>query len=495
MPAAVLEAPSRAEEFAALPEEERAERLSALTVEEQTALLRSWRFWARPSQMEPEGLWRWWVMSAGRGYGKNRSGSEWVCDRSEQFAARHSHHLIGLANSTYTDVRAVQVGGDSGLRRVCERRGHRLEIGKTSLEGRIRVWDEGWRDSLIEVHTADKPDNARGRNFATVWGDELSKWVQKIDAEGGTMFSNIDFSLRALCPKGLRPRGMITMTPKAIAIVRDLVGGKYGDTAVTLGSMMANRRNLAPSFIESVIRRYGGTRLGAQEIDGVLLDTVEGALWNGSLIEKYRHQGAPPDDLVRIVVGVDPPGGLRTECGIIVAGWKRVDGLPHLYVLADFSIAGAPEVWAPKVIAAARAWKADAVIAETNYGGLMVRDVMTVREPTLNVEVVTASRGKEVRAEPIAALWPDPEVMPGVIGRGHLCGYFGDLEGELTTWVPGDALSPNRLDALVWAGYGLLGPELVPPEAKVHQPENLSTPVFSGAPGRIGSPGLAQRVR
>lgn len=474
--AATLEQ-SPAQRFAALPEEERVAQLSAQSEAELLALWRSWRWWARPSQLAPAGSWRWWANKGGRGSGKTRTGSEEVVNRAEAFAAANHPHLIGLGNATYSEVRAIQVGGDSGLRAVCERRGHRLDLGATALEGTLEVQrdDGNWHVSRIEVHTADQPDRSRGRNFHTLWLDEMSKWKQKVDSEGGTAFTNLDLGLRALCPPGLQPRGVITFTPKAIPIIRELLTGKYGDTVITGESMFANRANLAPSFIAAVLRRYLGTRLGAQEIEGILLDTVEGALWQGDRIEASRTTvataGPEPAqilaaltaagiDLVQIVVGVDPPGGLRTECGIIVAGWAwgpdplGLGGspVPHLYVLDDWSMAGGSDEWAPKAIDAARAWGADRIVAEVNYGGDMVRDVIQVREPRLPVEKVTATRGKAVRAEPISALWDQ--------ARGHMVGMFGDLEGELTTWVPGDPLSPNRLDAMVWTGHAML-PDLI----------------------------------
>jgi phage terminase large subunit-like protein len=463
---------SPAQRFAKLPKDERDEQLVGLSDAERLALWRSWHWWARPSQLAPPGAWRWWVNRGGRGSGKTRTGSEEVVDRAEAFAAADHDHLIGLGNSTYSEVRAIQIGGPSGLRAVCERRGHRLDIGATSLEGTLAVQrDDGrWHESRIEIHTADQPDRSRGRNFATVWLDEVSKWKQKIDSEGGTAFSNIDLGLRALCPPGLRPRGIVTMTPKAIPLVRDLLAGRHGDTVITGESMFANRANLDPSFIAAVLRRYLGTRLGAQEIEGILLDTVEGALWQGERIELTRIKlpGAlTPDEvlaaleaagisLIQIVVGVDPPGGLRTECGIVVAGWAwqpdplRIEAVvPHLFVLDDQSMAGGSDEWAPKVIQTAAAWHADRVVAEVNYGGDMVRDVIQVREPTLTVEKVHASRGKAIRAEPVSALWDQQ--------RGHMVGGgFGELEGELTTWVPGDPLSPNRLDAMVWCGHAML---------------------------------------
>jgi phage terminase large subunit-like protein len=461
---------SRAETLARLPDDQRAEVLAPLTEDDALALLRAWAFWARPEQLSPDWLWRWWAIVTGRGWGKNRCQSEWLCDRAEQFAARRARHLIGLLNRSFNAVHSLQIRGESGLAEVCARRGHRLHHAPTSLEGAIDVWDEGWQRTEFEVHTADDPDRVRGRNFHTVGADEMAAWRHKQDAEGGTAFSNADLGLRALCPRGLQPQGIVTTTPKPIPIVRELLASGYGPTAITHGHMLENAANLDPGFVSAILARYEGTRLGAQEIAGLLLEDVEGALWRGTMIERGRRQTMAEHD--KRVVGVDPPGGLHTDCGIVVCGrWARKATPDPLRrqadVLADVSLAGPPEVWAAEAVAAYYQWECDALVGEVNYGGEMVRAVVHAVDPNVRFEMVRATRGKKVRAEPIATYYESAPVAGAdaaqVGGRIHHVGYFGMMEAEQTTWTdaPEDP-SPNRLDALVWALTFLLPPgELV----------------------------------
>lgn len=454
---------SRAETLARLPPEDRAAALATLTDDDAAALLIDWhRFWARPEQLAPDWqdrYWRWWAIVTGRGWGKNRVQSEWLCDRAEQFAARRARHLIGLLNRTFNAVAALQIRGESGLAEVCARRGHRLHHPPSSLEGAIDVWDEGWQRTDFEVHTADDPDRVRGRNFHTVGADEMAAWRHKQDAEGGTAFSNADLGLRALCPKGLHPQGIVTTTPKPIPIVRELLASGFGPTAITRGHLLDNISNLDPGFVAAILARYEGTRLGAQELAGIMLEDVEGALWRGATIERGRRQVMAAHD--RRVVGVDPPGGVHTDCGIVACGrWdRRVTPDPlrrQVDVIEDASLPGQPEVWGAEVVATYHRHGCDAVIGERNYGGEMVRAVIHAIDPNVRYEPVTATRGKKVRAEPVATLYESPPVagadVEQVGGRVHHIGWFGQLEAEQTTWTdaPEDP-SPNRLDALVWA--------------------------------------------
>lgn len=456
---------SAAERLADLDPDERMRVVLEMGEDHVAALLASWSFWARPEQMPPVGSWRWWAVITGRGWGKNRTASEWTCDRAEQFAAHRHRHTLGLLNRTFNAVHALQIRGESGLGAVCERRGHRLHHAPTSLEGAIDVWDEGWQRTDFEVHTADDPDRVRGRNFHTVQADEMAAWRHRQDSEGGTAFSNADLGLRALCPKGLHPQGMVTTTPKPIRLVKELLASGFGPTAITRGSLLDNRSNLDPGFVGAILGRYEGTRLGAQEIDGVLLEDVEGALWKAATIEALRRNVAAEHD--RRVVGVDPPGGLHTECGIVVAGRHRVNVDPmrrHADVLDDRSLAGPPEAWGAEVVAAFYEWECDKVVAEVNFGGEMVRSTIHAVDPTIKVEMVRASRGKRIRAEPIAVYYDAGIGKDGKPrqGRVHHIGYFGDLEAEMTTWTdePGEP-SPNRMDALVWAITDLLPPDLI----------------------------------
>lgn len=451
------------EQWADLSPEQFERVLGAFTEEELDELWRSWQLHARPEQLAPDWLWRWWLVLTGRGFGKTRTGAEWVADRCEAFAKHGWPHLIGLMNKTNDDVRAIQLHGESGLAAVCERRGFRLDHVGSSLHGGLLVpmLDGGWHRSDIEVHTGMDPDRCRGRNFATLWADETASWKFRTDNLGNTAFTNADLSLRARCPPGMIPQGMVTTTPKPVPVIRDLVAGEHGATAITRGSMLANRANLPRSFIQAILRRYEGTRLGRQEIEGVILDDVEGALWTASLIERHRVKRTDQvPELAVKVIAVDPSGSEGgDECGIVVVGLARERdalGRPHVFVLGDYSMQNRPAAWGAAVVNLYHKLGCDMVVGETNFGGLLVVDTIKVRDPGIYVEKVTATRGKRVRAEPVATLYET--------GQAHHVGVLPELEEQQCTWTPLDPTSPDRMDALVW-GITWLLPELTSPPA------------------------------
>lgn len=447
--------------LATMPPKDIERHLRALSSDDIDHMLRDWRFHARPEQLAPDWAWRWWAVVTGRGYGKTRIGAEYVADRCEQFADHRARHLVGLINQSFNLVSGIQIAGESGLGAVCERRGHRLHHASTSLEAELRVWRHGvgWWPSFVELHTAVDPERIRGRNFHTIHADEAAAWRNVQDAEGGTTFTNADMGLRALCPPGMQPQGLVTTTPKAVQLVRDLVAGIYGATALTRGTMFDNAANLDVSYIENMLRRYLGTRLGAQELLGELLDDITGALWRWRAIDADRFRGseAALPEFDHIVVGVDPTGG-RAEAGIVVAGSLAAHvgvcpccGKPndpmfrHAFVLEDGSGEMSADEWPREVVRLYRLWGAHVIAAERNYGGDMVAQVIRNIDPMVKVELVTASRGKRVRAEPISGLYDQHRV--------HHWHEFVDLENQMTTWVPGDdhKRSPDRMDALVWA--------------------------------------------
>jgi phage terminase large subunit-like protein len=450
------------EEWAELTPAELDAVLARYSEAELEAVTRSWDYWARPDQLEPEGDWRWWVLLTGRGYGKTRTGAEWVADRCEAFARAGAPHLIGLMNSTNDDVRSIQLHGESGLGAVAKRRGHVLDHTGSSLHGRYGVPAEsGMHWSEIEVHTGVLPDKPRGRNFATIWADELAAWRHKVDNLGNTAFTNAVFSLRGSGP-GLDPRGIVTTTPKPITVIRELVRGEHGTTRITTGSLLDNAANLPPSFVHAVYRKYSGTRLGAQEIEGQLLDSVEGALWTPELIDRWRVKRlAEVPELATVVVGVDPSGSEGgDECGIVVVGLARQRdhlGRPHVYVLDDASVQNRPSVWAPRVLDLVDQYDANAVVAETNFGGLLTVDTLKLRRPGLRVEEVRASQAKRVRAEPVSTIYET--------GQVHHVGFLSVLEEQQCTWTPLEPTSPDRMDALVWAITWLIPDLSTPPSS------------------------------
>lgn len=493
-------AKSPAQLLAELPDEDRDAFIDSLTDAEAAALLADWhRFIARPEQLPPDEAARWWAVLAGRGFGKNRTGSEFVCDRCEAFAGVNARHLVGLMNATFDEVRALQIEGESGLEAVAERRGHRfVHRGSKLVAGlQIRRDDGTVHESRFELHTAVKPDKVRGRNFHTVHMDEVAAWDHKVDKQGNTAFSNADLALRALCPPGLAPMGVITTTPKPIPQVLDIVGGKLsGRTIITRGTLFDNMANLAPEFAEAMLKRYLGTRMGEQELLGKVLDAVEGALWDPGTIAQYRL--VPPLDRVpplrKVVVAVDPSGSSGgDECGIIAVGLGAepvmtplasgfVVPLNHVYVLEDASVRLRPEQWVPRVVEVFHRYGADAVVAEVNFGAALVADSIHLVDPMVPVREVRATRGKVIRAEPVSLIYEQ--------GRAHHVGYLSLLEEQQCLWTPDDDYSPDRMDALVWGVHDLL-PEVSQPAARAVSPNTAvpNMPTGAAAAARSGHRG------
>nr|WP_257883782.1 terminase family protein [Roseobacter insulae] len=400
-------------------------------------------------QLPPEGDWRAWVIMGGRGAGKTRAGAEWV--RAQVEGAKPTDEgrarRVALVGETIDQVREVMIFGDSGIL-ACSPPDRRpdWEAGRKRL-----VWPNG---AVASVHSAFDPEGLRGPQFDAAWVDELAKWKK---AE--STWDMLQFALRL----GDKPQVCVTTTPRNVGVLKALL--KSPSTVLTQAPTEANAANLAASFLEEVRARYKGTRLGRQELDGVLLEDAEGALWTSSGIEQCRVREAP--ELDRIVVAVDPAttgGSDSDECGIIVAGVKTA-GAPQDWravVLADCTVTGAsPAGWAQAAIAAMEQFGADRLVAEVNQGGQMVAEVIRQVDPLVPYKGVHASRGKVARAEPVAALYEQGRVrhMPGLedledqMCRMTLQGYEG--KG-----------SPDRVDALVWALHELM----IEPAAKWRAP-------------------------
>lgn len=389
----------------------------------------TWREIARPEQLPPAGQWLAWAFIAGRGAGKTRSAAEWV----EEKARGNPGCRIALVGRTPADVRDVMIEGESGLIAVAPDGAKPVY---QSTKRRV-TWPNG---STAVAYSAEVPAQLRGPQHHFAWCDEPSSWT---DAPKGdvldTAWNNLLLGLRL----GTDPRCVFTTTPKPNALVRTVLGRE--STVVTRGSTYDNLANLAPTFRDSVLATYEGTRIGRQELLGELLEDVEGALWTLARIEAGRIREDEAPDMARVVVAVDPSGGSgpnNDEQGIVVAG-LGVDG--DLYVLADRSCKLSPHGWASRAIAAYREFSADRIVAEVNFGGAMVESTIRQVDKLVPVEVITASRGKVQRAEPIAALY---EHTPA---RVHHVGALPKLEDQLTTWTPQDGTSPDKLDALVWA--------------------------------------------
>ena len=383
-----------------------------------------------PAGANNRGDWTTWLMLGGRGAGKTRLGAEWVralAAGDGPYAQGRSFN-IALVGQTEQDVREVMIEGPAGLLRACPRAERPQWI---SSRGRLE-WNNG---AVGYAFSAEEPEQLRGPQFDAAWCDELAKWVYPDAA-----FDMLQFGLRL----GRFPRQLVTTTPRPIALIKRLVEDPR--TALTHASTHANKTYLSPVFFDAVIARYAGTRLGRQEIDGEIVEERADALWTRALIEGARVRAAPA--LMRVVVGVDPPASARAGsdgCGIIGAGISEAG---VIYVLADASVQGAaPERWAAAAVALYRRLKADAVVAEVNQGGDMVAAVLRQIDRDLPVRCVRATRGKYVRAEPVAHLYSQGRVKhvdpPPAALEDELCdfGFDGLSSGA----------SPDRLDALVWA--------------------------------------------
>lgn len=378
--------------------------------------------------MPPPGDWRVWLLLAGRGFGKTRTGAELVRTRVASRAARR----IALVTPTAADARDVMVEGESGLLAISARRDRpTYEPSKRRL-----TWPNG---AVAMTYSADEPDRLRGPQHDFAWCDELAAWRYP------EAWDMLMFSLRL----GSDPRAVVTTTPRPTRLIKTLVADPK--VVVTRGSTSQNRDNLAPAFLDQIVRRYEGTRLGRQELEAEILEDVPGAMWGRAVIEGTRLTRLP--ELARIVVAIDPAAGSgeqSDETGIVVAG-KDTGG--QGYVLADVSGRYAPTEWAKAAIAAYRAHDADRVVAEVNNGGEMVEATLRVVDPNVPFTAVHAARGKVARAEPVAALYEQ--------GRVHHLGAFPALEDQMCGFVhdfdrAAAGYSPDRVDALVWALTELL---------------------------------------
>lgn len=429
---------SVAEQLAALPESEWKRVLSEMDPD---ALLYDWSFWGRPSQQEPEGRWTTWLILAGRGFGKTRAGAEWVkrVMTGRTPMSRGRYHRMAIVAETAADARDVLVQGESGILAVSPP-GFKPEY-TPSL--RKLEWPNG---AQAHLYNAVEPDQLRGPQHDCAWCDELAKWRYAQDT-----WDQLQFGLRL----GLEPRQLVTTTPRPIDIIRDLLADDRelrddGVVAVTRGSTYDNISNLAPAFTRTVVKKYENTRLGRQELHAEVLDDIPGALWTRAMLDATRlkaHERHPP--LQRVVVAIDPsgtkgdPDSGANEVGIVVAG-RGVDG--DGYVLADWTCDLSPADWGRRAIEAYKRFEADRIVAEINYGGAMVEAVIRSIDRKVSYKTVTASRGKIVRAEPIAAMYEQ--------GKVHHVGALAALEDQMVAMTANGYEgqgSPDRADALVWA--------------------------------------------
>ncbi len=424
--------------LASLNADERQKLLGQLSDEDCLRLQYDWRFWARPAQTAPPGDWLIWLVLAGRGFGKTRTGAEWVREKVESGKAGR----IALVAPTAADSRDVMVediaqGGGSGILAISPPWSRPLyEPSKRRL-----TWPNG---ATATTYSADEPDRLRGPQHDLAWADESASWhyIETWDM--------LMFGLRL----GDNPQCCVTTTPKPVQLIRDLKARVGKDVVLTMGNTYDNAVNLAPSFLSVILNKYQGTRLGRQEIYAELLDDNPEALWKRVQIDEDRKTEYPR--LTRIVVALDPEAESSegsAETGIVVAG-LGVDG--HGYLLEDATLRGTPREWASQGVACYHKHRADRLVAEKNNGGEMVEHTVKTVDPNIAYKEVHASRSKQARAEPISALCEQHRI--------HHVGSFPLLEDQLCTWEPNTGLpSPDRLDAYVWAFTELMIGHVVPP--------------------------------
>ena len=424
--------------MASLPQPERTALLASLSETDVEQLEYDWRFWSRKNQMPPDGDWLVWLILAGRGFGKTRSGAEWVrsmmCGPTPM--ARGICRHMALVGETAADVRDVMVGDGkaageaSGILQV-----HPKEFRPHYESSKRRLtWPNGAQATL---YNATEPEQLRGPQHDGFWADELAKWRYAQET-----WDQLQFGLRL----GENPRGVVTTTPKPIKVLREIM--KDRQTVISGGSTYENASNLAPKFLATLQAKYEGTRLGRQEIAAELLDDIPGALWMRATIEELRVRPAEVPEMLRVVVSIDPAvstGEDSNETGIVVAG-LGTDG--HGYIFDDKSGQYSPPEWAAEAIALYRNRLADRIIGEVNNGGDMVESTIRVSDPNVPFKSVHASRGKAVRAEPISALYQQGKVhhvgsFP--VLEDQMCGFTSDFDRAAAGY------SPDRVDALVWA--------------------------------------------
>ncbi len=407
--------------------------LASLSPDELTRLHYDFELWARDDQLPPAlaqsgGSWTTWLMLGGRGAGKTRAGAEWVRHIAGAKRSRlDAPPRIALIGESLADARSVMVEGVSGLLAV-----HPPDARPLYEPSKRQVtWPSG---AVAQLFSAEDPQSLRGPQFSAAWCDELCKWRRPDET-----WAMLQFCLRL----GTSPRQVVTTTPRPMPLIKTLLADPL--TAVTRVKTAANADNLAPTFLETIVGRYRGTRLGRQELDAELLEDRADALWPRALIEMTRVRDAP--GLARVVVAVDPPassGPQADACGIVVAG-RGEDG--RGYVLADLTRERAsPLDWARAVVLAYRRYAADRIVVEVNQGGELVETVIRQVDAAVPVRAVRAMRGKFLRAEPVAALYEQ--------GRVSHVGALPELEDEMCDFGPDGSsagASPDRVDALVWA--------------------------------------------
>jgi phage terminase large subunit-like protein len=420
-----------------LPASRVKELFEALGPQKTEELKHDWNFWARDNQLEPEDKdWNVWFINAGRGFGKTRSGVEWVRESVKRGIKR-----IAAVAATNSDIERVMVKGESGFLSVCWKgdktyAGKKMGFPEWSPTKRTLTWENG---AQVQFFSAEEPERLRGPQFELAWCDETAAWNKDADT-----WAMLQFCMRL----GKHPRIMVTTTPKPTKLIRQII--KDPKTVVTTGSTFDNSANLADTYLTAVKEQYEGTRLGRQELYAEVLEEAQGALWTTDMLDRASVKQEQVPDLTRIVVSIDPAITSNAESdmtGIVVAG---IDVNGVAYVLGDYTDRLSPQGWASKAISLYHQYKADRIVAERNQGGEMVRRTLEVEDETVPIKLVHASRGKYARAEPVSALY-ERNLVKHVVNPTD-GSSLNELEQQMRVWEPlGSIGSPDRLDALVWA--------------------------------------------
>lgn len=453
---------SPAQRLANLPRSERAAWLQTLSKHEQEALLKDWNgFLARPPQRWPAGDWNLWILMGGRGFGKTRAGAEAVRE-----AVRRGYRRIALIGPTTSDVRNTMIEGESGI--ISTAWSSDYDYGDNLMgipEYRPALTRLTWANGAQAwTYSAQEPERLRGPQFDFIWHDEMAAWGWSGTAQVNSMkqrdLLKETWDMSQFCLRlGKNPAQVISTTPKVRPLIRQLMkrAQESPKGVITTGTTFDNAANLAPEFTETLQDYYGGTRIGRQELMAEFLEDIVGALWTNEMILLRTEAQLPK--MIRKVVAVDPSGAggqedAADEIGIVVAGVGEDE---RFYVLADKTTSGSPETWGMQAVRAYYDHQCDRMIAETNYGGAMVESLIRNLAPNVSYKSVTASRGKVIRAEPIAALYEQHRVF-------HV-GGFEKLEDQMCAMTlsgyQGQG-SPDRVDALVWALSELSGRGAVP---------------------------------
>lgn len=399
------------------------------------ALLGDWTFWARPKQLHPPGDWGTWLLLAGRGFGKTTTGAHWVHERA-MVDGKNKRRWIALVARTPADARDYMIEGPSGLLRC----GPPHERPQYEPSKKRLTWPNG---SWATIYSDDEPDQVRGFSGDTAWLDEFAKFKNP-----RLVWDNLQFGMREISED--KPRRLITTTPRPIPVLKEIAA--LPSTTIVHGTSYENKVNLDPSWYADTILPYEGTRTGRQEISGEIIDDIPNALWTNAILDKCRvlNEDELPD-MQRVVIAIDPSGTKGQsddgdEVGIVAAG-KGVDGCA--YILGDYTCKLPPSGWGRRAIEAYTRHEADVIVAEKNFGGAMVAHVIRSINPDVSFKEVVASRGKVVRAEPVAALYAQEKVLHyGTQAK------FAALESQMllmsTSGYEGES-SPDRLDAAVWA--------------------------------------------